>query len=147
MGKLPDVVAAYTSNQSPTYLCSDATRILYNTTTKEVKYMWNFRGLNGTRQKSVRMDMQFGNSLDQPWYYMDGDTCHNYTGYFSYSDYSSCMVTIGSYPPDTVCALWMKRGMATRIPQACLDAFHETCGDGYADFDPKICNGTSSTVK
>ncbi|XP_077544589.1 uncharacterized protein LOC144157643 isoform X1 [Haemaphysalis longicornis] len=140
-GKLPEVVAAYTSSNCATYLCLNASRTLYDRQKKHVQYMWYFEGLNGTRKKATSFDIHFGDSLDKPWYYIDGDTCHNYTGEVSYSDYSTCMFGICPLPPDTLCALWVKRWAATNIPKDCLDAFHRICGKGYPDFSTELCYG------
>ncbi|XP_077544590.1 uncharacterized protein LOC144157643 isoform X2 [Haemaphysalis longicornis] len=111
-GKLPEVVAAYTSSNCATYLCLNASRTLYDRQKKHVQYMWYFEGLNGTRKKATSFDIHFGDSLDKPWYYIDG-----------------------------VCALWVKRWAATNIPKDCLDAFHRICGKGYPDFSTELCYG------
>ncbi|XP_077544593.1 uncharacterized protein LOC144157649 [Haemaphysalis longicornis] len=140
MFQLPELVAASTSTDCATYFCLNASRTLYDATAKQVSYVWSFGGLEGTRKKSTVFDIHFGDSLDKPWYYIDGNTCHNYTAQVAYSDYSTCMVTIIPFPPDTLCVLWTKQSVATNIPKSCMDAFQEICGHGYTDYRPELCS-------
>ncbi|XP_077547637.1 uncharacterized protein LOC144159842 [Haemaphysalis longicornis] len=142
MGKLPELAAVYASTDCPTYQCLDTNRTLYDVNTKQVRYIWYFAGLNGTQKKSTRFDLHYGDSADKPWYYIDGDSCHNYTGQVAYTDYSTCMVTVVPVPPDTLCLLWTKPSLTTTISKNCMDAFRDKCGQGHPVSGNKLCSGS-----
>ncbi|XP_077544591.1 uncharacterized protein LOC144157647 [Haemaphysalis longicornis] len=142
MSKLPVLVAAYVSTDCPTFLCLDANRTSYDPSAKQLSYTWYFAGLNGTRKKSTRLDIHYGDLLDKPWYYIDGDSCHNYTSMVAYSDYSTCLVGVIPFPPDNLCVLWTKPSLANTIPKKCMDAFHDTCGQGHLTYGNNLCSGS-----
>ncbi|XP_077552582.1 uncharacterized protein LOC144172978 [Haemaphysalis longicornis] len=139
MGRLPEAVAAYTSSDCPSYMCLNATRTRYDEETREVSYMWNFVGPNSTMTRSSLFDIHYGRTIDQTWFYIDGDSCRNYTAYMMYSDYQTCLVTISPYYQDNMCMLWVATWAVENIPKRCMDAFRVTCGEGYPDFSKELC--------
>ncbi|XP_077552605.1 uncharacterized protein LOC144167092 [Haemaphysalis longicornis] len=139
MGRLPEVVAAYTSSDCPSYLCLSSSRTQYDVNTRQVSYMWKFAGINNTMTRNSEMEIQFGSSLDEAGFYIDGDECHNFTGYASFSDYQTCLVTVAPYYQDNMCILWVIKPLANQIPKPCMDAFRVACGEGYRDYSDEMC--------
>ncbi|XP_077552585.1 uncharacterized protein LOC144167066 isoform X2 [Haemaphysalis longicornis] len=115
MGRLPELLAAYSSTECSSYMCLNASLTRYDTKTKHLSYLWNFVGLENKM------------------------TCHNYTGYVSYSDYRTCLVGVLPYYQDTLCMLWITKSVVQNIPKVCMDAFRATCGEGYPDFSQELC--------
>ncbi|XP_077557689.1 uncharacterized protein LOC144172976 [Haemaphysalis longicornis] len=139
MGRLPELLAAYSSTNCSSYMCLNASLTRYDTKTKHLSYLWNFVGLENKMTRTSLFDVQYDSSLDTPWFNIDGDSCHNYTGHVSYSDYRTCLVGVLPYYQDTLCMLWITKSVVQNIPKVCMDAFRATCGEGYPDFSQELC--------
>ncbi|KAK8757904.1 hypothetical protein V5799_004464, partial [Amblyomma americanum] len=88
----PNAVAAFTSSNDTVFKCSTATRTHFNPQAGTVTYVWHFKAHSGHRQRDVVFNIKFGDAPGRGIWNVDNDTAHNYTAYYEYSDYETCVV-------------------------------------------------------
>lgn len=135
----PRVVAISTSSNHTNFKCLSGRRTSFDAATKTASYVWHLKRQGHGPRRTIVFDIEFGNSTHPSTYYVNNDRTRALHAQVIFTDYENCVVSQIPTHDHEHCALWVKRSVANRVPQECLDRYERACDVRVPVFDKSLC--------